>query len=155
MSNLPTLCLWVFILFLPGCSSPDCLPAFSPRALQCLWTLSQRNLLTFKTPGFNPAGCKNSRNWPLLFSKPIATGIHFPCELPCMLVCLSPFPVTAAAMICFSPKGHLHSSYLLSCGLYFLLWSLFFLCLGQFLGYLGWFDSYLVLQEININEIYI
>lgn len=86
---------------------------------QCLWTLSQPSPL--KLHALSPADSRTHEICVLSLSKSIAVGLPFTHALPCVPVCPSPFSSslsTAVAMIHFSLKPYLHTSYLLQCDLF-------------------------------------
>lgn len=104
--------------------APSYLTAFSTGTRQCPQDSISATPHTSKTLVFKPHWLQKCKNQPHLFSQSVALGKFFPCVIPFALLSLSHTSFcdqgslpSAAPMICFSPKPHLHISYLLLCGL--------------------------------------
>ena len=118
----------------PRCCRDHCFHIVCPWAvslpslqeqLQCLWALPKPNLLTFRTLGFKACWLQELMKFaPFAFQANLLWGFVFPVwaslctSLPFCLLCNQGSLPTAAAMICFSPKPHSHTYYLLRCGLF-------------------------------------
>lgn len=106
----------------PTCSS-DCYFYIVPRLFACL-LCSCSTVLSGLYPSqvwrplqlqaLNPVAARTHGIQPLLMSKTLALRKHSPCEFLCsspsLLTNHVSFPCTAA-MICFFPKPHFHTSY--------------------------------------------
>lgn len=89
-----------------------------------LRALFHPNLLTFKTPVFEPTGWKkNRKNHPFSFSQPVVLGKCYPVHstvclsLSCLSLWQGSLP-SAIPVISFFLKPCLHTSYLTGCGFF-------------------------------------
>ena len=101
MSKSPFHCMLQALfrsLFL-GFLSMGCLPAFSPRAVQCFPGSVPASLLTFKILGFKPHWLPEITKFcHPCFPSQWLRGINYLSRgLPCVLGCLLPFPKSSAS----------------------------------------------------------
>lgn len=111
-NHLPSICLWIL-----------CLPSLQDQH-KAFWTISQPSLLTINTLSFKPHCSPEVTKFRPTFQASHYGDSFTLCTLLCVSLSLARFCncgslPTAAATVCFSPKPHLHTLYLLSCGPFF------------------------------------